>query len=172
MFCSKCGKQLREDAMYCSYCGEKVRDIKDENQNRCLNITEHPTRDENFLNEEIKPASSEFVVKKILQKIYNGAVIVVSFFIFALAATIGKMIVHDGMASRVASYLLPGLVSGCAASVLLYIIFINKRENISMAKKIMIWVFPIGVGVLFGIYGSLACGCICSIVLKITQKNK
>ena len=160
MFCEKCGKELHKDASFCSYCGAKVERY-DEVKHNTISIERNDAAD-------CADSSSQSIFKKIL----SGLGTVVSLFIFLLAATIGKQIVHDPSAVRVLSYVLPGVLVGGVFSLIAHFIYGKYSDNTKTSVKLMIWIIPLVAGVIVGVYGAAICGILLVIGLFATSKKQ
>ena len=158
MFCEKCGKELHVNARFCSYCGVKVERY---DEGKSDNIS--PDRNDATACTD----SSASIGKKCLR----GLGTVVGVFFFLLAATIGKLIVHDPSVVRVLSYILPGVLVGCFFSLIAHLVYGKYSNSSKTIIKIMIWVVPLIVGAIVGVYGAGICGILLTIVLFLTLKK-
>lgn len=159
MFCEKCGKELHVDASFCSYCGAKV---ERHDEGKSDNISSD--RDDATA---CTDSSSSSIGKKVLR----GLGTVVGVFFFLLAATIGKLIVHDPSVVRVLSYILPGVLVGCVFSLIAHLVYGKYSNSSKTIIKIMIWIVPLTAGVIMGVYGAGICGILLTVVLFFTLKK-
>lgn len=158
MYCEKCGKELHDGASFCSFCGRKVES--------------YHIHDEEPYDKRQEDISTQRNTNGFMRgRIRNGLKTLATIFILALAATIGKLVVHEPSVSKVLSYTLPGVLTGCVVAGIMCMFYSRQKKVVSSLGKWGIWIVSIVGGIIAGVFGAVVCGCVCGLILCFVARK-
>lgn len=142
MFCSKCGKESKENAKFCTHCGTPLNLSDSSDSQTATQVTEQSTL-------------TKFDIKKLKKKILNAGTSAVAFGWFSIAVAPIIILLASSAETNIFDSLVIlwfpiAIMVGVGALYVKYGKKFNKVANLESAKaiKVLLWV---SLGLVFGL---------------------
>ena len=187
MYCSKCGKKIKDDSVFCSYCGAKVIPLavkmgdsssigtqeepqeKDE-INLDLTIPDAVESSNNGTQEtELGHENDEEEKKPSNQR--NGCLLWIGFFVvFAVIRSLGNLVAEGDLnVNPRVEYTVPGIFTAVIVAYILW--YYTGYKDISSVTKKIAGIILLVASVIWGVEGAVGCGIFFYVVYRLSNSR-